>query len=597
MHTIKKYFIAASIVFLGVPVGVFADEIQYGFIESIKGSNEIHVKYKGPGGEQSYSCNITSAKCKKFDPKKTPFRSADAIELPITFSPGGEYGIMAVSQTAPTKYVLVDINKSLTPTPLPVNAIGGVRKVVFSRDSSRVVFIGNSMIYTYDIKTKKVYSVVASAGTYLSLVSPSGRYITSYSDSNDQHQIIDLQTGKTGYISSGTAAYLEISQNGKWGAFRSVESGRHVLKMVTLSNNEVSTLFSKSKAIEDYIFHDDRVYFTANARTPLTLSLYEYDPVSKETKEIDSHVSYGDYIKSVGKKLAYYKVIGNDTHVHLYSSDKGIEALLPIKTTELSIQEKEIKVANRSAVLWDDGEDEEKPLVIWLHGGPQRQTSLGYHSYLSYAVYDELLERLVGAGARVVKFDYMGSTGYGKKIEQGLIKKIGVADVEDVTEAIEELTDEYETDGVYLIGNSYGGYLGLKMVVEEPKRIDGVVSINGVTDWKVLIERIPGSIFAKDFGGVPGPLTNKYYKKADIISHLDDVPEDTPIAVVYGTSDTTIPPIQSKTFIEEAKKEDKNVITLELLGEEHVLRKRKSLDRLCDTVTEVFDLSSSVCDN
>ncbi|MEK7579533.1 MAG: alpha/beta fold hydrolase, partial [Patescibacteria group bacterium] len=359
------------------------------------------------------------------------------------------------------------------------------------------------------------------------------------------------------------------------------------------------TVYDNGKMIDDYIFHDNRAYFTTNANSPFGWSLFEYDPESGETQEVDENVSYGDFMKTFGGKLLYYKVSGEHADVYTYSNSAGSKRLSAVSPSSVTsaLTRKEITAGERNAVLVESKEDAggEKPLVIWLHGGPNRQTSIGYHPYLSYAVYDELLERLAEAGARVVKLDYMGSTGYGKKFENGLTKKMGKADVADVERAIDDLKDSYKTSGVYLIGNSYGGYLSLKTLIENPRDIAGVASIAGVVDWKKLVNDIPTTIFAKSFGGVPGAKTNKYYKTANILSGVDDIDDDTPIVVAYGTADATIPPNQSKLFIEKAKDEDKNVKEVVFEGEDHILRKRSTLNRLCEEVTKAFDLSDSVC--
>jgi hypothetical protein len=57
-----------------------------------------------------------------------------------------------------------------------------------------------------------------------------------------------------------------------------------------------------------------------------------------------------------------------------------------------------------------------KPLIIWLHGGPERQTSVGYHSYLSYGVYDEMLERFVRAGEKIEQQKVGFFNGFGRKM-------------------------------------------------------------------------------------------------------------------------------------------------------------------------------------
>jgi acylaminoacyl-peptidase len=205
-----------------------------------------------------------------------------------------------------------------------------------------------------------------------------------------------------------------------------------------------------------------------------------------------------------------------------------------------------------------------------------------------------MLERFVRSGARVAKLDYTGSTGYGKRFQTGLTKKVGVADVDDVRETIDDLTDEFETSDVFLVGNSYGGYLALKTLVEEPRLIDGVAAIAAVTDWDELIGGNSSSIFAPYFGGTPNSLTHRYYRAAEIMDNLDEIPDRTPIVIAYGERDTTVPPTQSKIFIAGAEN-DKNLTKVVFPDEDHIPRKRATLDRLCSEIAEAFDLSEREC--
>jgi dipeptidyl aminopeptidase/acylaminoacyl peptidase len=325
--------------------------------------------------------------------------------------------------------------------------------------------------------------------------------------------------------------------------------------------------------------------------------LFAYDPATDAVKEIDDDVSYGDFMKSVGDTLLYYKVSGD--HGDIYAYREGNAKRIPGQNvsdyTPVAVR-REMEMGDVNGVLLDsdNNSSREKPLIVWLHGGPQRQTSVGFHSYLSYGVYDEMLERFVRAGARVAKLDYAGSTGYGKRFQSGLTKKVGVADVADVTDAIDDLTEQFETDDVFVVGNSYGGYIALKMLVEEPDLIDGAASIAGVIDWDELVGSNTKSVFAPYFGGIPGSRTRKYYRAAEIMDNLDEIPDSTPIVVAYGEKDTTVPPSQSKIFIAGAEN-DKNLTTLVFPDEDHIPRKRATLDSLCNSIADTFDLDDSVC--
>ncbi len=574
----------------------YANEIQYGYIKGTRGTSDVHLEYKGPGGEDHFRCSVSNTTCTRFDPKISPFRGSDALGSAPTPSPDAKYAIFPLGTVGTSQYALLSLSGG-APTALPILS-DTVKRILWTSDSSRIVFVGSRNVFAYDISSKNLSSQGVTVPVYFLRASPEGKYLTYYTEVDDEHRLVNVETGDVTSIEGETPSYLEISQNEEWGAFKEVVSDRDVLRVVSLDEpDEIETAYDDAKMIDDYIFHDNRVYFTANADGPLEWSLFEYDPTSGEVEEIDEDVSYGDFMKVFGGKLLYYKVRGEHSDVYTYSRSGGSKRLPAISSSDTGsgLTRKVIEAGDRTAVLVENNEDGEKPLVLWLHGGPNRQTSIGYHSYLSYGVYDELLERLAEAGARVVKLDYIGSTGYGKKFENGLTKKMGKADVADVEEAIDDLTDTYETSDVYLIGNSYGGYLSLKYLVENPSDVDGVVSIAGVVDWEALVRQIPTTIFAKSFGGAPSAKTNKYYRAANILSGVDDIDEDTPIVIAYGTADTTIPPMQSKLFIEEAKDEDKNVTEVIFEGEDHILRKRSTLNRLCEEVTEAFNLSDSVC--
>src|SRR5690606_35926548 len=142
---------------------------------------------------------------------------------------------------------------------------------------------------------------------------------------------------------------------------------------------------------------------------------------------------------------------------------------------------------------------------------------------------------------------------------------------------------------VYLIGNSYGGYMALKASVENPNLYDGAISINGVSDWLSLIQQIPSSPFSTQFGGGLNETTQPLYLAASVYTKTMNLDND-PVLVAYATEDRTVPPNQSTRFIAFAEALDKNIIDLPLEGEDHVLKRRSTLNKLCQAIVDMTNI-------
>jgi dipeptidyl aminopeptidase/acylaminoacyl peptidase len=339
----------------------------------------------------------------------------------------------------------------------------------------------------------------------------------------------------------------------------------------------------------------------ANDDTPLTWKLVALDPSTQEKTTVDENASYGDYIKSIGGNLFYLKQNGKVRDIYRYSSDTDSSQKITggPSSPNANLSRKEIDVAGVHGALIEPPSASGKtlPLIIWMHGGPQRQTSIGYHPYLSYGVYDELLENMAQQGARVFKIDYTGSWGYGKTFIDALRDQVGVREMADIKNSIEALKKQYATSDVFLIGNSYGGYTALKGATDFPSLVDGTVAIAPVTDWFTLIYEIPGSPFTQQFGGQPtDPLTQAKYRAASIIKDLQKIDSD-PVVLVYGENDTTVPPRQSRQFLTVASSIGKNNVEgVELKGEDHVIKYRESLELLCETTADAFGFDGAMCE-
>jgi dipeptidyl aminopeptidase/acylaminoacyl peptidase len=136
---------------------------------------------------------------------------------------------------------------------------------------------------------------------------------------------------------------------------------------------------------------------------------------------------------------------------------------------------------------------------------------------------------------------------------------------------------------------SYGGYLALRSLVEQPRSFAGVVSINGVTDWLGLVNSNPNTISAADFDG---PLTAEnaaFYDRASVLAKVPQL-ADQKISLIHSRNDSSVSYSQSSVLAGILETAGKNVEFTTLDGENHVLSQRSSAATVCNVAFETMGL-------
>lgn len=582
-------------------------EINYGSLKDQKGDTLL-LEYKGPGGTRYYTCVTGTAKCKSrgsttpelfpsiLGSKSYP-KSADGTKAVRTMTVGTKiyYFLYDLSSEEPKKLSLIPY---LTPG----------ATVSFAKDGSAVIFT-NGLTYTkYDIASKKLSSVTLVQGLAFLSISPKATYVTGYNYGTLKHELWRFADAKKVDGPTAMQSYLEFSEDESRIAFLDDVQGFRTLFSMKASDLGTPTTPSRTQLTkpktetEDYLYVGNTLYFMANVDGPLEWDLFSND--GKSTKLVDTDVSYGDFLKRVKTAdhtyLAYEKTTGRNTNIVLVAPNPGEKTeLTPVPASPASSNVlREVKVyGKRTGVLLSPAKTDTKKhnVFIWMHGGPQRQIAKVYHPYLSYAVYDELLERLVEGGNYVYKIDYSGSTGYGAAFKKSLDMKIGDVEMKDIKNAITDIKKDKSIDKVYLIGNSYGGYMAFRGIVGMPDLVDGIVSIAGVSDWYGLIDAIPSSPFRELFNGVPDTTNLDAYLKASVFTGMNKIKSNKKILVVWGEQDATVPVSQSTKYLEFAKAQGVKASSLSFPDEDHIIRKRSNLDNLCKAVTKTLGVKGVSC--
>lgn len=121
--------------------------------------------------------------------------------------------------------------------------------------------------------------------------------------------------------------------------------------------------------------------------------------------------------------------------------------------------------------------------VIFVHGAGYLQNAhKWWSSYFREYMFHNLLTDL---GYTVLDIDYRGSAGYGRDWRTGIYRYMGGKDLSDQVDGAEYLVAEYgvnpEKIGIY--GGSYGGFITLMALFNEPDTFESGAALRSVTDW------------------------------------------------------------------------------------------------------------------
>ena len=610
MKHFNTFFILGTLMLFTAPVISSAaeldeGEIHYGTIQERSGADAL-IHYQSTDGEFLFNCNLKSLDCEEVDDDEDLLE--DQLYIPSWWNdPNGHHSLhiirYAEDVVAYRLHKLEDGKAEGSGTLIPLNK--EIENVFFARDEKALVMLAeDGTMHHFDTETNALTShTLPEKNWRLLSASPDISLIAGYSDYASKYTIVNTKTGRSTTVPSSRPSTIRFSEDGTYAAWLTEEDGEARLAVgrigPDMSVSIIDSHINTGTTVFDFIFVRNELYTIANTNDPYAWQLFSYSPTSKQKNTISEHGSYNQELVVHKNYLFYSTINGNISDIErldTLSGQKENFGLTPKPETIENLKYSNITLddGRLHAVLIEPKKKANKslPLIVWLHGGPHRQASNGYHSYFSYAVYDELLERLADDGARVLKLDYTGSWGHGEVFKNNITGNVGVVDMEDIEIAIKEVQDRYKTSDVYVLGNSYGGYLAMKAAVDIPELVDAIVSINGVSDWIDLIQQIPSSPFIRQFGGAPNALTLPAYARATVVTKLKDADRD-PMLIVYGNEDSTVPNRQSQLFLVAAGSANKDAQELVLKGEGHVLKNRSSLNKLCREVASVFDIDAT----
>ncbi|HSR23019.1 MAG TPA: alpha/beta fold hydrolase, partial [Candidatus Eisenbacteria bacterium] len=173
-----------------------------------------------------------------------------------------------------------------------------------------------------------------------------------------------------------------------------------------------------------------------------------------------------------------------------------------------------------------------RPTVVFFHGGPAGQSRANFQPAI--AVW-------IAAGYDVLAPNVRGSTGYGRGYYSLDDRELRWDSVRDGCEAGRWLRDQGHATRLVAMGGSYGGFMTLAVLVEEPDLWDAGVDIVGIADWHTFFANTSGwrrANRAAEYGDPAGP-DGEFLAEFSPLRRAHRI--KAPLLIIHGRNDVRVP--------------------------------------------------------
>ena len=217
------------------------------------------------------------------------------------------------------------------------------------------------------------------------------------------------------------------------------------------------------------------------------------------------------------------------------------------------------------------------PTIVYVHGGPTGQM---------FRVFAPFKQRLVAEGFAVFDVDFRGSTGYGRAFRLANHGEWGHADVHDLVDAARWAAGQPWSDGRLVIyGGSYGGYMVLCALVDEPELWRAGIDLYGDSEIAESYrhgDRLGRLDLHKMMGSPDDPDRAEVYRRGSPVYRAERI--QAPLLILHGRKDKRVVPLMTERMVEaleiEGKRFDVHWYDEEAHGWERRENRRDSYDRI-----------------
>jgi pimeloyl-ACP methyl ester carboxylesterase len=231
------------------------------------------------------------------------------------------------------------------------------------------------------------------------------------------------------------------------------------------------------------------------------------------------------------------------------------------------------------------GFDGPRPLVYYVHGGPQGQERPNF-AWFSMP----LIQILTLQGFAVFVPNVRGSTGYGLDYMKRVDRDWGGQDRLDHVHAMTEVLPKdgrIDVARAGVVGRSYGGYMTLTLAGRHPELWRAAVDMFGPYDLLTFTDRIPVTWKPYFRLAVGDPEEDRdFFVERSPRTYVADI--SCPLLVIQGQNDPRVVERESRELVEELRGIGRDVDYLVFEDEGHDVLKLPNRIRCYDTIVGFF---------
>jgi dipeptidyl-peptidase-4 len=218
------------------------------------------------------------------------------------------------------------------------------------------------------------------------------------------------------------------------------------------------------------------------------------------------------------------------------------------------------------------------PVIVDVYGGPGHQNVRKAWAGKSSLWHQYMAEQ----GYVIFSLDNRGSSHRERAFEDAIHNELGRAEVEDQKAGIEFLIASGIADPnrIGIFGWSYGGYMTLMSLLNEPALFSAGVSVAPVTDWSLY-----DTHYTERFLGTPGENPNGY-AKSNVLPNIDRLRGK--LLLMHGMADDNVLFTNSTKLLHAIQE---RILPVELMlypGGKHGLSGKSRQSHVYETIDNFF---------
>lgn len=326
-------------------------------------------------------------------------------------------------------------------------------------------------------------------------------------------EVVDLTPGE------GFVEHLGLSRNGKTIYFSSNIAdihGRHIWKVPT--DGGIAVRLTQGATIGTYphpLSSGDKVaFFYATSKFPTSIALI---PAEGGNPEI---------------------IAPRELPLDFPIDDLIVPELVIVKA------EDGLEIPCQLFLPKDANPGDNRPGIVYAHGGPKRQMLLGWHYMEFYSDVYGINQYFANRGYVVISINYRGGIGYGRSFQRADNTGLrGAAEYQDLVSGAKYLQKRPEVDPkrVGLWGMSYGGFMTAMGLARNSNIFKAGVNWAGVHDWSQLIRNrtnVSPELLKVAFESSPVASVDKW---------------ESPVLFIHGDDDRNVPFSQTTDIVQKLK--------------------------------------------